>query len=125
MPLNALTKKGQPFVWTAATQQAFNKLKQKVTEEPVLLHPILTQPFELEFNTSGFAIGAVLMQKGDDDRRHPVGFYSTTLTPAERNYNIYDLELLAIVKSLLHWHPLLVGSLHKIKVFSDHMNLQY
>ena len=65
------------------------------------------------------------MQKGDDDRRHPVGFYSTTLTSAERNYDIYDLELLAIVKSLQHWHPLLAGSPHKTKVFSDHMNLQY
>ena len=65
------------------------------------------------------------MQKGDDDRRHPVGFYSTTLMPAERNYDIYDLELLAIVKSLRHWRPLLAGSPHKIKVFSDHMNLQY
>ena len=95
-----LTKKGQPFVWTTTAQKAFDTLKQKVTEEPVLLHPILTQPFELEVDTLGFAIGAVLMQKGDDDRRHPVGFYSTTLTPAERNYDIYDLELLAIVKSL-------------------------
>ena len=65
------------------------------------------------------------MQKGDDDKRHPVGFYSTTLTPAERNYDIYDLELLAIVKLLRHWRPLLAGSPHKIKVFSDHMNLQY
>ena len=65
------------------------------------------------------------MQKGDDDKKHLVGFYSTTLTPAERNYDIYDLELLAIVKSLRHWHPLLVGSPHKIKVFSNHMNLQY
>ena len=37
------------------------------------------------------------MQKGDDDMKHPVGFYSTTLTSAERNYDIYDLELLAIV----------------------------
>ena len=65
------------------------------------------------------------MQRGDDDKRHPVGFYSATLTPAERNYDIYDLELLAIVKSLRHWRPLLAGSPHKIKVFSDHMNLQY
>ena len=65
------------------------------------------------------------MQKGDDNKRHPVGFYSTTLTPAECNYDIYDLELLAIVKSLRHWRPLLAGSPHKIKVFSDHMNLQY
>ena len=42
LPLNALTKKGQPFVWTAAAQQAFDVLKQRVTEEPVLLHPVLT-----------------------------------------------------------------------------------
>ena len=125
LPLNTLTKKGQPFVWTAAAQQAFNTLKRKVTEEPVLLHPILTKPFELEVDASGFAIGAVLMQKGDDDKRHPVGFYYTTLTPAERNYDIYNLELLAIVKLLRHWRPLLAGSPHKIKVFSNHMNLQY
>ena len=125
LPLNALTKKEQPFVWTTAAQQVFDTLKQKVTEEPVLLHPILTWPFKLEVNASGFAIGAVLMQKGDDDRRHLVGFYFTTLMPAERNYDIYNLKLLAIVKSLRHWHPLLAGSPHKIKVFSDHMNLQY
>ena len=65
------------------------------------------------------------MQKGGNDKRHLIGFYSTTLTPAERNYDIYDLELLAIVKSLRHWRLLLAGSPHKIKVFSNHMNLQY
>ena len=108
-----------------ATQQAFDTLKRKVTEGPVLLHPVLARPFELEVDASGFAIGAVLMQKGDDDKRHLVGFYSTTLTPAEHNYDIYNLELLAIVKLLRHWRPLLGGSPHKIKVFSDYRNLQY
>ena len=78
----------------------FDTLKRKVTKEPVLLHPVLTEPFELKVDASGLAIGAVLMQKGDDDKRHLVGFYSTTLTPPERNYDIYDLELLAIIKSL-------------------------
>ena len=42
LPLNVLTKKGQPFMWTTATQEAFDTLKQRVTEEPVLLHPLLT-----------------------------------------------------------------------------------
>ena len=65
------------------------------------------------------------MQKGDNDQRHPVGFYLTMLTQAERNYDIYNLELLAIVKALRHWRPLLAKSPHKIKVFSNHMNLQY
>ena len=45
----------------------FDMLKQKVMEEPVLLHPILTRPFELEVDASGFAIGTVLMQKGNDN----------------------------------------------------------
>jgi RNase H-like domain found in reverse transcriptase len=54
-----------------------------------------------------------------------MGYYSATLNAAEWNYNIYDLELLAIVKALQHWRPLLVGSPHKIKVFSDHINLKY
>src|SRR6202012_1090738 len=52
-------------------------------------------------------------------------FFSATLNTAERNYDIYDLELLAIVRSLEHWRTFLAGSPHKIKVFSDHMNLQY
>ena len=63
LPLNALTKKGQPFTSTTAAQQVFDMLKQKVREEPVLLHPILAQPFELKVDASGFAIGAALMQK--------------------------------------------------------------
>ena len=70
-------------------------------------------------------MGAVLLQKKDDGKRHPVGYYSATLNEAEQNYDIYDLELLAIVKVLKHWRPLLARSPHKIKVFSDHMNLKY
>ena len=51
--------------------------------------------------------------------------YSATLTAAERNYDIYNLELLAIVKALRNWRPFLARSPHKVKIFSDHMNLQY
>ena len=106
-------------------QKAFEDLKARVSSEPILAHPELDKQFELEVDTSGFAIGVVLLQKKEDSKRHPVGHYSSTLNEAERNYDIYDLELLAIVKSLKHWRPLLVGSPHKIKVFLDHMNLKY
>ena len=54
-----------------------------------------------------------------------MGYYSATLNEAEQNYDIYDLELLTIVKVLKHWQPLIAGLPHKIKVFSDHMNLKY
>ncbi len=43
----------------------------------------------------------------------------------QRNYDIYDLELLAIVMALKNWRPLLAGSPHKIIIYSDHLNLQY
>ncbi len=52
-------------------------------------------------------------------------YYSATLIEAERNYDIYDLELLAIVKALRNWRPFLAGSPHIITVHTDHVNLQY
>ena len=81
--------------------------------------------FILEVDTSGYTVGAVLLQSKEDGTLHPIEYYLSTLNEAEQNYDIYDLELLAIVKALKHWHAYLAGSPHKIKVFSDHMNLQY
>ena len=124
-PLNALTKKDQMWTWTEEHQKAFNTLKARVTSELILAHPELDKQFELEVDASGFAVRAVLLQKKNDRKQHPVGYYSATLNAAEWNYDIYNLELLAIVKALKHWQPLLAGSPHKIKVFSDHMNLKY
>jgi hypothetical protein len=124
-PLNKLTKKDTPFTWTPECQKAFDALKERVTDEPVLTHPDLTKQFELEVDASGYAVGAVLLQRQVDNKRHPISYYSATLTAAERNYNIYDLELLAIVKALRNWRPFLAGSPHKVKIFSDHLNLQY
>ena len=82
-PLNTLTRKGVDWVWTSEHQQAFENLKARVLREPILAHPELDQQFELEVDASGFAVGAVLLQKKDDDKRHPVGYYSATLNEAE------------------------------------------
>jgi hypothetical protein len=81
--------------------------------------------FDLEVDASGFAVGAVLLQMKEDKKQHPVGYYLATLNEAECNYDIYNLELLTIVKALCNWRPLLAGLPHDIQVFSDHMNLQY
>ena len=124
-PLNELTRKDVPWKWGPEQQQAFEKLRTRVTSEPVLAQPKLDQPFELEVDASGFALGAVLTQRGTDKKKHPIAYFSTTLSEAERNYDIYDLELLAIVKALRHWRQFLAGSPHKITVYTDHANLQY
>src|SRR6267378_4462492 len=112
-------------MWGPAEQQAFDDLRQHVTAEPVLKQPELDKLFELEVDASGFAVGAVLLQRGKDNKQHPIGYYSATLIEAERNYDIYDLELLAIVKALRNWRPFLASSPHIITVHTDHANLQY
>jgi hypothetical protein len=74
---------------------------------------------------SGFAVGAVLLQKKEDGKRHPIAYFSKTLNEAQRNYDIADLELLAVVMSLDNWRSFLAGSPHKVIVYSDHQNLLY
>jgi hypothetical protein len=93
-PLNELTRKDAEWSWEERQQKVFDKLKLRVTTEPVLAHPILTDPFELEVDASGFTTGAVLLQKKGDGKKHPIAYYSKTLSEAERNYDIYNLELL-------------------------------
>jgi hypothetical protein len=70
-------------------------------------------------------MGAVLLQKKEDGKKHPIAYYSKTLSAAERNYDVYNLKLLAIVNALDHWRPYLAGSPHKIIIYSDHQNLLY
>jgi hypothetical protein len=75
-PLNELTCKDTEWSWETRHQNAFDKLKTRVTTEPVLAHPILTDPFELEVDASGFAMGAILLQKKKDGKKHPIAYYS-------------------------------------------------
>jgi|SRR6266702_5214475 len=79
-PLHDLTKKGVPWQWTEKEQHTFNTLKAKVAEEPVLMFPQMMKLFELEVDTSTIAIGAVLNQKGDDNKLHLVAYYSESFT---------------------------------------------
>ena len=85
----------------------------------------LDQQFEVEVDASGYTIGAVLMQRDEKGKRHPVAYFSNTLNEAEQNFDIYTLELYAIVRALRHWRPFLAGSPHEVIVHTDHMNLQY
>jgi hypothetical protein len=124
-PLNELTRKDAEWLWTEHCQKVFDKLRNRVTSEPVLAHPELDKQFELEVDASGFAVGAVLLQKKEDGKRHPIAYFSKTLNEAQHNYDIADLELLAVVMSLDNWRSFLAGSPHKVIVYSDHQNLLY
>jgi hypothetical protein len=94
-------------------------------EEPVLMMPDKTKPFQIESDASKYATGAVLTQLDSNGDRHPISFISKSLSPTERNYDIYDRELLGIIRALEEWRHYIQGSPHTTIVFSDHKNLTY
>jgi len=124
-PINALTQKDKPFSWTPECQKSFDELKERFLEEPVLKMIDTTKQFVLETDASKWAIGAVLKQLGEDGELHPCGYISKTLTPAERNYQIYDRELLAVKEGCKTWKYVLMGSPHPVIIHCDHKNLGF
>ncbi|KAK1602202.1 hypothetical protein QYE76_018186 [Lolium multiflorum] len=117
-PLNELTKKNVPFVWGKAQQKAFDELKKRLTEAPLLALPDFSKTFEIECDASGLGIGGVLMQNGK-----PVAYYSEKLDGARLNYPIYDKELYALIRVLEVWQHYLWPK--EFVIHSDHESLKY
>ena len=124
-PLTDLTKKGVLFKWEEQEKQAFARLKDAITKEPVLRIPDPEKPFELEVDASNVGRGAVLFQRDENGKAHPVAFLSKAWKGAEIRYHTPDQEMLAIVEALMHWKHLLEGAKFPIKIYSDHRNLTY
>ena len=97
-PLFDLTKNDVKWHWSAEEQSAFDTLKGLITSAPILASLDNTRPFRIEADSSDFATGAVLSQQSPDDGTwHPVAFLSKSLSAVERNYEIHDKEMLAII----------------------------
>jgi len=124
-------KKKGPFKWTEEAAQAFRTLKACFVEGVMLRHYDPQKPCRLETDASGFGIGAVLSQPCETDASsgrtvwRPMAFFSRKLIPAELNYGIPDLEMLAIVESCKEWRHYLEWSQQRNQVITDHLNLRY
>jgi RNase H-like domain found in reverse transcriptase/Reverse transcriptase (RNA-dependent DNA polymerase) len=112
LPLNNLLWKDMKFDWNNQCQEAFETLKGRFLQEPVLMMPDYSKPFQIESDASKYASGAVLTQMDINGDRHPVAFLSKTFTDMERRYKIYDRELLGIVWALKEWQHYIQGSGH-------------
>ena len=86
--------------------------------------PIDHGQFRVEADSSEFALGAILSQK-QEEKWHLIAFLSKSLSEAERNYEIYDKEMLSIVRALEEWRYLLKGQPIPITILTDHKALQY
>ena len=132
-PLLDLTKKLVEWYWGKSQEEAFQSLKQRMCDKPVLMQPNFNKRFYLQTDASGYGLGAVLSQEGGEQSQspnsklklHPLAYYLATFTPTEQNYDIYEQELLAIMKSLAHWRPYLGWTKVPFIIWTDHANLQY
>jgi len=88
-----------------------------ITTAPVLVSPQDLEPFRIEANSSNFASGAVLSQQlPRKEKWHPVAFYSKSLSPVEQNYEIYDKEMLTIIRTLEEWRHFLEEARHLVEI---------
>ncbi|CAJ1078658.1 Pol polyprotein [Xyrichtys novacula] len=125
-PLTTLTSTTKIFGWTPEADKAFSELKQRFVSAPILIQPDPERQFILEVDASDTGVGAVLSQRAATDQKlHPCAFFSRRLTPAERNYDVGDRELLAVNLALEEWRHLLEGALQPFIVWTDHKNLEY
>jgi len=126
-PLTELTKKekGKEWAWNQEVEAAFKDLKHRFTTAPILAHFDPAKPVIVKTDVLDFALGAILSQRNEEGRLHPVAFHSRKFQPAEINYEIHDKELLAIVDAFKQWRRYCQGATHQVQVLSDHHNLEY
>lgn len=123
-PLTELTRKDSKFQWNSEADQAFNKLKQIFLSAPALGQFDYDKPTRIETDSSGWCTGGTLQQLNDKGVWVPCAFFSKKNNPAECNYEIYDKEMLAIIRCLEEWDSELRG-VEKFDICTDHKNLEY
>ncbi|KAD4385982.1 hypothetical protein E3N88_26151 [Mikania micrantha] len=116
--LTKLTRKDVKFVWGDDQEKAFQELKSKLTQAPVLTLPDGPDDFVVYSDASYLGLGCVLMQRGK-----VIAYASRQLKTHEINYPIHDLELAAVVFALKIWRHYLYGV--KCTIYTDHKSLKY
>ena len=124
-PLHDIVKKDKKWDWTEKQEKVFRELKEKFTKKLVLVAPDLDKKMRIEVDASDYATGGVLLMEGKDGLWRPVAFFSKSLNKTERNYEIHNKKMLAIIRKLENWRHLLEGTCSKFEIWMDHKNLEY
>nr|GFA66092.1 DNA-directed DNA polymerase [Tanacetum cinerariifolium] len=120
--MTRLLEKDTLFIFSKECVEAFQTLKRKLTETPILIAPDWDMPFELMCDASDFAIGAFLRKRKEKHFR-PIHYASKTMTEAESNYTTTEKEMLAVVYAFENFWSYLI--MNKSIVYTDHSALKY
>nr|GEZ29513.1 reverse transcriptase domain-containing protein [Tanacetum cinerariifolium] len=121
-PMTHILEKNTPFIFSEDCIKAFQMLKKKLTEAPILIAPNWDLPFELMCDTNDFAIGAVMGQRHEKHFK-PIHYDGKTMNDAESNYTTIEKEMLAVVYAFENFRSYLI--MNKSIVHTDHSTLKY
>nr|GEX83017.1 reverse transcriptase domain-containing protein [Tanacetum cinerariifolium] len=121
-PMTRLLKKDTLFLFSKKCVEAFETLKRKLFEAPILISPDWDMPFKLMCDASDFPIDAILGQRQEKHFR-PIHYASKTMTKVESNYTTTEKEMLAVVYAFEKLWSYLI--MNKSIVYTDHSTLKY
>ena len=122
-PLYKLLKKESILVWDQNCKDAFKKLIEILTNEPILRQPDFDKQFIIHTDSSGIAVGAILSQKDDNNREYAIAYASKKFQDYEQNMGITEKEMAAVVFGVKEFRHFIFGT--KFKVVTDHNALRY
>jgi len=120
-----MVKKDQKWEWTERQEKVFRELKERFTKELVLSAPDLDKKMRMEVDILDYATEGVLSIECKDGKWRPVVFLSKSLNETERSYEIYNKEMLVVIRGLENWRHLLEGTKYKFEVWTNYKNLEY
>jgi len=123
--LHVLVRKEQKWKWEKEQEKVFGKLKEVFTTEPVLAISNINREMRVKVDTSDYVTGGVLLLKCENNKWRLVAFISKLLNAIEQNYEIYDKEMLAVIRCLEIWRHYLEEEKLEFEIWMDHKNLQY
>ena len=124
-PRTNLLSKRMRFKWTSDCQNALDKLKAVLRNEPVLLAPNFNKEFMLAVDASDVGAGGVLLQEDDNGVDHLVCYFSRKFNKHQKNYSTAEKECLSLILALQHFEVYLTSSSSSIVVFRDHNPLTF
>ena len=120
-PLTQLTKKNTRFAWSTEAQEAFEILKECLTQAPILAYPDVSRSYKLYTDASNYAIGGILTQENESGE-HVIQYLSHKLTAGQQKWPVIEKEAYAIVYAIRKLRPYLYGA--KFTVYTDHKPLK-
>jgi hypothetical protein len=117
-----LLKKDVAWTWSEEAQEAFNTLKKKLSEFPILKRPNFSKVFILHIDWSALSIGGIIGQLDEKGKEYVIA-YASRSNKVESNYFSYEGECLVVVCAVIHFRPYLYGT--NVILYTDHQLIKW